>query len=205
MHVHMLGVTEHPTGEWVTQRARQPTATLEGRTNDFRMFTCRSHRGRANPVTPAQVELPGGAVDPRSQGTTAPTTSFCSVRPTPARFLAAYEDHFNGHRPHQARIRPRRTPTSQKSSRSKAGSTAGKSPPPPSTSTTGPPDRSANQLARARIRQFWHGTGCRRPAVRRHRRMRSGPGSRRPGPLELPSGHQPGGLGMTLVAAFAEF
>jgi putative transposase len=117
-HVHILGVTAHPTGQWVTQQARQLMATLEGRTDNFRflirdrganfidqfdaVFAWRGHRGRANPPRQprsncwAERWIRGARYDG--------TDNVLLFGEAHARMvLAAYEDHFNEHRPHQAR------------------------------------------------------------------------------------------------------
>jgi len=117
-HVHVLGVTAHPTGEWVTQQARQLMATLEGRTNVFRFLI--RERG-VNCVDRFDVVFASEGIEVVRTPPRQPRSNCWAERwIRGARYdctdnalllgeahtrnvLAAYEADFNEHRPHQAR------------------------------------------------------------------------------------------------------
>ncbi len=80
--------------------------------------------------------------------------------------LAAYEDHFNGHRPHQTRDRTPPDADIAEVSPIEGRIRRGQVPPPPSTSTTEPPDPNGELAGQGTRRQLWHGIGSER-ALRR--------------------------------------
>ena len=113
---HIASVTEHPTQEWTTQQARNPTAQFD--THSFR-FLLRDQDGKHSSTFDAVFQT-----DETDISTTAPQasrmnahcervirtlyTELCDhvliVNETHARqVLAEYQRHYNQHRPHQAR------------------------------------------------------------------------------------------------------
>lgn len=116
--MHILSVTAHPTGQWVTQQARQLMATLEGRTSDFRFLI---HDRGANFVDQFDAVFASEDIEVVRTPPRQPRSNCWSERwirgarydstdnvllfsqDHTRKVLAAYEEHFNGHRPRQAR------------------------------------------------------------------------------------------------------
>jgi transposase InsO family protein len=115
--VHVLGVTAHPSGEWVAQQARNLFMALEDRVGQFR-FLVRDRDAKftaafdavfvaeAIEVLRTPVRAPqANAYAERWVGTVRREVLDWMLvvggRQLPA-VLAEYVDHYNGHRPHRA-------------------------------------------------------------------------------------------------------
>jgi putative transposase len=115
--VHILGASRHPTGEWVTQQARNLRLTLGEKAHDFRFLV----RDRDTKFTAsfdavfADADISVLRSPPRAPKANAYAERWVStirrecldrmlifherqLRPV----LSEYEDHYNTHRPHRA-------------------------------------------------------------------------------------------------------
>ena len=134
--VHMLGVTAHPMGEWVTQRACQLLMAVDDRAGRFRFWSgigTRSSPPRSTPSSPASDQgahdavraLRANAYAERWVGTVRrellDRMLIVGGRQLQA-VLADYADQYNGHRPHRALGRHRHSdPACQLSWRRRPG------------------------------------------------------------------------------------
>jgi transposase InsO family protein len=115
--VHVLGVTPHPAGEWVTQQARNLVMGLEDRAGQFRflvrdrdakftvafdaVFAAEGIRVLCTPVRAPRAN----AYAERWVGTVRQEVldrMLIFGRGQLRRVLAEYADRYNGHRPHRA-------------------------------------------------------------------------------------------------------
>jgi putative transposase len=115
--VHILGVTRHPTGEWVTQQARNLMLVLGEAAHDFR-FLVRDRDTKFTAAFDAVFAGAGVAVlrsPPRAPKANPYAERWVSTarRECPDRMLifherqlvhvlAEYATHYNTHRPHRA-------------------------------------------------------------------------------------------------------
>jgi putative transposase len=127
--VHVLGVTRHPTGAWVTQQARNFLMALDDRAEAIR-FLVRDRDTRFTDSFDAVFAGPGIAVlntPPRApRANTQPERWIGTLRRESldrvliadqchlVTVLSAYVAHYNGHRPH--RSLDQRTPDAPRSS-----------------------------------------------------------------------------------------
>ncbi|MER6408303.1 integrase core domain-containing protein [Streptomyces viridosporus] len=115
---HLTGAAAHPAGRWAVQQARSLAADFGTRMESLRFML----RGRDTKYTEAfDAVFPSGDADVLLSAPRAPrTNAHCErvigtirreapdhvliVTEAPARrALGRYQDHYNGHRPHQAR------------------------------------------------------------------------------------------------------
>jgi putative transposase len=115
--VHILGVTRHPTGAWVTQQARNLLMDLDERAQQFRLLV----RDRDSKFTDAfdAVFTTAGTNTLRTPPQAPKANAVAERRILSARHectdrllifsqrylravLKIYEDHFNSHRPHRS-------------------------------------------------------------------------------------------------------
>jgi putative transposase len=115
--VHLLGVTAHPVGEWVTQQARNLLMVLEGRVGQFRFLV----RDRDTKFTAAfDAVFAAEGISVLRPPVWAPRANVYAERWVGTvrrelldrmlilgggqlrRVLAEFVDHYNVHRPHRA-------------------------------------------------------------------------------------------------------
>jgi putative transposase len=140
--VHILGITAHPTGAWLTQLARNLTINLDEAGQRFRflirdrdakftaaldaVFTCNSSQIVRTPVRAPRAN----AVAERFVGTIRrellDRILIIDWRHATA-VLRQYEYRYNGHRPHRAlgQAAPLRPPTAQQPRSTRSGDTTG--------------------------------------------------------------------------------
>jgi putative transposase len=115
--VHLAGITAHPTGEWVTQQARNLLMNLDDHADSF-TFLIRDRDAKFTSAFDAVLTAPRrGSSRPRcgrrgrtrspSGGSPAPAASAWTEYLSPAErhmqlVLSEYADHYNSHRPHRA-------------------------------------------------------------------------------------------------------
>jgi hypothetical protein len=114
--VHLAGITAHPTGEWVTQQARNLLMNLEGQADGFKFFDpgpgCQVHRGvrRRVPAVGARIiktPLQAPRANAIAERWVGGARRECLDRMliTGGRHLrlvlGEYADHYDIHRPHQ--------------------------------------------------------------------------------------------------------
>jgi hypothetical protein len=116
--LHITGVTRHPTGEWVTQQARNLAADLGTRVESLR-FVLRDRDAKYTASFDAVFEAEDMDVllsAPRAPRMNAHCERVIGTvrrevldhvlvlnEAHARRVLAEYQDHYNGHRPHRAR------------------------------------------------------------------------------------------------------
>jgi transposase InsO family protein len=116
-HVHIAGCTPHPTGQWVTQQARQVTWTLPDRRESFRFLIRDRDQKFTKPFdevfasenleivrTPFRAPQANGVAERLVRTVRSECLDWLLIlnQAHLERVLAEFMEHYNGHRPHRA-------------------------------------------------------------------------------------------------------